>query len=309
MAKLGQATGKRQIMIGVRVKEILKRFPGAKSLWERLVEGPKKMTIIPLEDLKAFAPNVAGHNLLRNRLAVATAQRTGRALREAHSAFHEPAPVVNASAFAHHFDLTADYVDSLGQTLRNYGSDKSTTHDYHHVYGRLFPRPAEVELVLEVGIGTNSPDVMSTMGSGHEGVGGSLRAWRDFFSNANVIGFDVDPNVMFEESRIRTGVMDQLDEASVAAALCEIEDETVTLYIDDGMHALDANLLPIKFVFPKLASGGWMIIEDIHAEAVPFWQSLAMSVPRNLGHAAVVSTRSAFLFVLRKAENTAPQET
>ena len=41
--------------------------------------------------------------------------------------------------------------------------------------------------------------------------GASLRAWRDFFPNATILGADLDREVLFEEERITTGYMDQTD--------------------------------------------------------------------------------------------------
>jgi len=282
------------------LRKLVKRLPGVTRLYERLVQGPKVLRLSPIEDLKPFAPNVAGGNRERNSLTLETANRLGIVFRDCLSALLPPIQIVDSANFACHFGLETDHSADLSDLFSRYGSDKSSTHDYHLVYGRLFEDPNSVKLVVEIGIGTNSPDVLSTMGRGHTGVGGSLRAWRDFFPSASIIGYDIDPQALFKEVRIHTAVMDQRDEDSVKAQFDRLEDNSVDLYIDDGLHTLDANLLPIRHAFSKIRPGGYLIIEDIHAEAVPFWEAFGSAIPTSRGRAAIVSGQAAYLFVLKK---------
>lgn len=276
-------------------------MPGVTRLYERLLQGPKVLRLSPIEDLKPFAPNVAGRNRKRNSLTLETANRVGIVFRDSLSALLPPIHIVDNANFASHFGLKADFSADLRDLFSRYGSDKSSTHDYHLIYGRLFEDPNSVRLVLEIGIGTDSPDVLSTMGRGHAGVGGSLRAWRDFFPSASIIGYDIDPRALFEEVRIRTAILDQRDEDSIKDEFDKLEDGSVDLYIDDGLHSLDANLLPIRHAFSKIRSGGWLVVEDIHTEAVPFWEAFGSAIPAFRGRAAIVAAQAAYLFVLQKA--------
>ncbi len=283
------------------LRKLVKQLPGSTALHERFVLGSKVMRLSPIEDLKPFAPNVAGGNRERNSLTLETANRIGIVFRDSLNTFLPPIQIVDSADFARHFGLKADLSADLRNLFSRYGSDKSGTHDYHLVYGRLFEDPNAVRLVVEIGIGTNSPEVLSTMGRGHAGVGGSLRAWRDFFPSASIIGYDIDPHALFEEVRIRTAVMDQRDEDSIKAEFNKLEDGSVDLYIDDGLHSLDANLTPIRHVFSKVRPGGWLIVEDIHAEAVPFWEAFGAAIPAFRGRAAILAGQAAYLFVLQKA--------
>ena len=52
----------------------------------------------------------------------------------------------------------------LEKLFNEMGSDKSTFHDYHLVWLLLSDRRA-VKNTLEIGLGTNNPDVISNMGS------------------------------------------------------------------------------------------------------------------------------------------------
>jgi hypothetical protein len=283
------------------LRKLVKLLPGATDLYERFVQGPKVMRLSPIDDLKPFAPNVAGGNRERNSLTLETANRIGIVFRDSLSAFLQPIQIVDSADFARHFGLEADLSADLRNLFSRHDSDKSSTHDYHLVYGRLFEDPNSVRLVVEIGIGTDSPDVLSTMGRGHAGVGGSLRAWRDFFPSASIIGYDIDPRALFEGVRIRTAVLDQRNEDSIKDEFDKLEDGSVDLYIDDGLHSLDANLLPIRHAFSKIRSGGWLVVEDIHAEAVPFWEAFGSAIPAFRGRAAIVVAQAAYLFVLQKA--------
>ena len=96
-------------------------------------------------------------------------------------------------------------------------------HTYADYYHSLFSHcRSTVKNVFECGIGTNNPDVPSSMGI-HGKPGASLRVWyslfcttngllqRDYFPNATVYGADVDANVLFEEERIKTFHVNKLD--------------------------------------------------------------------------------------------------
>lgn len=268
--------------------------------YERLKNGPQTIRLAPTQDLRPFAPNVAGRYPELNSLTLATANRLGPVLRKTLASFLGGNPEIEISNFSSRFGLEANFSDALGGILARHGSDKSTVHNYHIVYGSLFPNPNSVSRVLEIGIGTNSPDVLSTMGSAHKGVGGSLRAWRDFFPEASIVGFDIDPRALFSEERIQTFQLDQLNEDSLHRAFASFETNSVDLFIDDGLHTLDANLIPLMTVFPLIRRGGWVVIEDIHSEAVPYWEAIASALPKASVEAAVIRAKSAHMFVLRK---------
>lgn len=272
-------------------------------MYERIKNGSRKMRIVPTLDLSPYAPNVAGRFPDRNALTLATANRLGSVMRDTLASFLGENHQISVADFISRFGLSGGGSnETLGQMLAEYGSDKSTGHNYHLVYGSLFSDPSLVKQVIEIGIGTNSPDVLSTMGASHEGVGGSLRAWQEFFPNSSVIGFDIDSRALFREDRIRTFQLDQISESSLQTNFSVLEQNSVDLFIDDGLHSLDANLMPIRFVFSKIRPGGWLIVEDIHREAVPFWEAFSVAFPKSEGEAAVVETDNASMFVLRKSK-------
>jgi SAM-dependent methyltransferase len=151
--------------------------------------------------------------------------------------------------------------------------------------------------VLEVGLGTKRRDVVSHMGlRGRPGA--SLRAFRDFLPNARIFGADVDRRVLFEEERIRTSWVDQTSPESVAALARAVPDD-LDLIVDDGLHAPNANIAILTLAMRKLRPGGWVVIEDIAAPAVPVWQVIASMMPA--GYVVnLVDGGDGFLFIARR---------
>jgi len=156
-----------------------------------------------------------------------------------------------------------------------YGSDKGNidastkpyvwpAHSYTELYGLLFAhRRAHVRRVFECGLGTNNPDLPSSMGV-HGKPGASHRMWRDYFPNADVVGADIDRDVLFTEDRISTFYVDQTDAKSVRALWEQVGGDDFDLMIDDGLHTFDAGLCLFENSVHRLAKGGIYIIEDVN---------------------------------------------
>jgi hypothetical protein len=128
----------------------------------------------------------------------------------------------------------ADGAGLLKQYFDEYGSDKSRTHNYHLIYGALMRQPAQIQSLLEIGLGTNNDDVVSTMGEAGK-PGASLRAFRKYLPNATIFGADVDRRVLFEEERIQTYFVDQT-KLSTFDDLGKIIKAPLDFIIDDGLH-------------------------------------------------------------------------
>lgn len=163
----------------------------------------------------------------------------------------------------------------LTQYTNFYGSDKSENpaiktpfawppHNYTDLYELLFRGMRHsVETVVECGIGSNFDDVESNMGaSGRPGA--SLRAWRDYFTQARVIGIDIDGRVLFSEDRIETFEVDQTSQESIQSWLSEAKIFEIDLFVDDGLHTATAAQTLFDACFGRLRPGtGLYIIEDV----------------------------------------------
>jgi len=177
-------------------------------------------------------------------------------------------------------DVAAQRCKVLGRLLTEHGSDKATDHDYHKLYSRILADRDGVRSILEIGMGSNNPDVISNMGVGGR-PGASLRAFRDFLPNAQIYGADIDASILFHEDRIETFQVDQLDPVLLTRLGELIPGDHFDLVIDDGLHAPDANINTLAFSLGKVKHGGWVVIEDIRVESIPAWKLASALLPKS----------------------------
>lgn len=191
--------------------------------------------------------------------------------------------------------------DLLKENFDKHGSDKSTEHDYHYVYGHILRHPLEVRAVVEIGLGSNNRDIVSNM-SAQGNPGSSLRAFRDSLPNALVYGADVDRQILFQEDRIATVFVDQTDLHSFQE-LERLTGNSLDLVIDDGLHSPNANIAVAAFALPRLRPGGWLVVEDIAPDALPVWHVVAALLPA--GYAPfLVRARGGFVFCVQRARGS-----
>jgi cephalosporin hydroxylase len=165
----------------------------------------------------------------------------------------------------------------LRELFTKYGSDKDWVgnehppypwrpHKYADVYEMLFSAKRHgVRVVVECGIGTNNVDFPSNMTSSGR-PGASLRAWRDFFPSAEIIGVDIDSRVLFSEERIRCYQVDQTDRISVERFWATTGIEEADIIIDDGLHTFEAGSAFFQASISRLKIGGFYVIEDVQLQ-------------------------------------------
>lgn len=155
-----------------------------------------------------------------------------------------------------------------------YGSDKGSleasghvypweAHTYADLYSFLFDHCRQhVTKVFECGIGTNQPDLASSMG-GKGKPGASLRVWRDYFPKAIVIGADIDRSILFSEDRINTCYLDQTDTPSILDMWSKLQISDFDLMVDDGLHTYESSINLFENSISQLSRNGIYIIEDV----------------------------------------------
>lgn len=163
-------------------------------------------------------------------------------------------------------------VETLGDILATHGSDKSNTlnpdfgnlHNYHIFYNYVFDKLGKnSELkVLEIGMGTNNPALVSTMGVDGK-PGASLKAFRDYLPNSQIYGADIDNDILFTEDRIDTCWVDQMNLDSFKQIPQTFGNIEYDVIIDDALHSIAANYNTLLFALDNIAKNGWIIIEDI----------------------------------------------
>ncbi len=142
---------------------------------------------------------------------------------------HMEQPIVTRHFSRFAFDIvpSAFFGDSnaeaLGALFRRHGSDKAGKHSSYIIYSHILQSLGlnSSLRVLEIGLGTKNPQMLSTMAFERPNPispllqpGGSLRAFRDYLPNSQIYGADYDREVLFEEPRIRTTFVDQMHYAS-----------------------------------------------------------------------------------------------
>ena len=90
--------------------------------------------------------------------------------------------------------------------------------------------------------------------------GASLRAWRDYFQNANVYGGDIQTDTQFSEDRIKTFLFNSQDRTACNKTLGDL---TFDIIIDDGDHDALSQIKTAYNLMHRVNKGGYYIIEDI----------------------------------------------
>lgn len=136
-------------------------------------------------------------------------------------------------------------------------------HTYANYYHSIFSLSREsVKYVFECGLGTNNPNIESNMTE--NGIpGASLRVWKDYFFNAKIFGGDIDKEILFEEDRIKTYYVNQLNSKDIKNMWETIGVKEFDIIIDDGLHKPEANYNFFINSFHKIKKNGVFIIEDV----------------------------------------------
>ena len=155
----------------------------------------------------------------------------------------------------------------LTDLMNLHGSDKggkNNHHNYSDYYSELFyNNKNNIKNFLEIGLGSNNTNIPSNMGS--DGIPlASLRAWKDFFKNANIFGADIDKNILKNEDRIKTFYVDQTDPKSIEEMFEKIGIKKFDIILEDGLHEFNANLCFFENSINFLEDDGTYIIEDVY---------------------------------------------
>jgi cephalosporin hydroxylase len=113
--------------------------------------------------------------------------------------------------------------------------------------------------------------------------GASLLAFADYFSNAKIVGLDINPDIV--NRNLKLGVegggwelikdLDRIDlregdqsDENVLLDICQDYDNEFDIIIDDGSHATKDQLKSFDVLYKHVKSNGFYIIEDVHCDAL-----------------------------------------
>lgn len=126
-------------------------------------------------------------------------------------------------------------------------TDKSSrSHRYTKVYSELFdPMRFGIKNVCEIGIQ----------------YGGSLKMWAEYFTNAKIVGIDVDQGCIQRVHPLKAIIHSASDKGIVPLLQPE---GPFDIIIDDGSHATQDQIKSFELLFPLVKDSGYYIIEDIY---------------------------------------------
>lgn len=174
--------------------------------------------------------------------------------------------------FGHYEETKFSYITNsnsnskLTELMNYYGSDKggkNNHHNYADFYSEIFfHRRNEIKNFLEIGLGTNNLNLPSNMGIDAVPLA-SLRAWRDYFKNAQIYGADIDKSILKNEERIKTFFVDQTNSESIKKLFNSIGELKFDIILEDGLHEYNANICFFENSIDYLKNNGIYIIEDV----------------------------------------------
>jgi hypothetical protein len=145
---------------------------------------------------------------------------------------------------------------SLDQIFNDHGTDKGSIngdkHNYSPVYNTLFSplRLANIK-ILEVGIYK----------------GASLESWHEYFPNAIIHAAERDPHSSLDRFKNWDRIKIHLGSAEQPTLIPE---NNFNIIIDDSDHQLETQVRLMQALWPKLAVGGFYIIEDLFVGELPW---------------------------------------
>lgn len=197
-------------------------------------------------------------------------------------------------------DVDFNNYNELGNILKKFGSDKSTTHNYHIIYNFIFNKLGRNSNlnIIEIGLGTNNTNLVSNMGPNGK-PGASLYAFREFLPNSNIYGADIDKDILFESERIKTGFVDQLKFDTFNTLNEKFGNIKYDLIIDDGLHSIGANFNTLLYALNNINKNGWIVIEDIGI--IENWKSIDFILSQNKNFTTYIfKTKAAHIYTVNK---------
>lgn len=151
---------------------------------------------------------------------------------------------------------------NLTDLADNYGSDKgSIKHRYTELYHLLFnPYRRRKINFLEMGLLIGGPE--HGIAKDRETLDlPSIRMWLEYFPKAHIHGLDISDFAWFEHERFTFHRCDMDKRSNIEKAAAAMP--SLDIVIDDASHASHHQQNAFLEIFPKLASGGIYVIEDL----------------------------------------------
>lgn len=152
------------------------------------------------------------------------------------------------------FNLTPPKSGGLLGMASFYNTDKHYEHKYFElIYDQIFqPHQESCKSFLEIGCAG----------------GESLRLWRDYFENAEIVGIDINTDytkLMLGDDNYERLTLVNLDQSQEQELIRFCEDyKEFDFILDDGSHKMYDQQISLAKLFKILKPGGLFVLEDLH---------------------------------------------
>lgn len=169
-------------------------------------------------------------------------------------------------------------MSTLVELIDNQRTDKNTGHSYLVVYEKLFsPKKQTARNVLEIGIGWVKDEN-----------GGSIKLWRDYFTESMIYGLDIThPDIILDSIKNDERIILFLEKDAYDT---KFFNDTFNVFmknklyfdilIDDGPHTLESMKTFIQMYSKLLSPTGIMVVEDV--QSLDWIPQLINAVPNHL---------------------------
>ena len=240
-----------------------------------------------------FKPNSAGSYKMRDKATIYNIQNIINLISKISTKFKN-VQILNIQEIKYDKQIK----NKLILLFNQYGSDKSSFHNYEIIYSYVLSKlPKKINL-LEIGIGTNNINIISNMGKNGK-PGASLRAFSELLPESKIFGADVDKEILFETKNIRTFFIDQTKIKTYDNFLKSVNNIKFDLIIDDGLHLQSANLNTLYFAIENLKNNGFLIVEDVPEFALETWKIINNILPENF-QLKIIKTKVNFVILIKK---------
>ena len=144
----------------------------------------------------------------------------------------------------------------LTELCQLYHTDKCADgHNFIKIYAQIFSSlRSSTHKLLEIGVLN----------------GDSHKLWKEYFTNAQIFGMDLNDVSWLAREGIQTMVGDQSDRSDLQRFISQYGSD-YDIIIDDGGHAMDQQQISLGFLFKYISPGGYYIIEDVHTSLPQFY--------------------------------------
>jgi hypothetical protein len=157
------------------------------------------------------------------------------------------------------------------EIFNNWGSDKSSKHNYEIIYAEFKKTIKTSSRILEIGCGSNDPEIRHAMSPDYIPLS-SLQALREIYQTENIEGADIDVKLEINND-FKVHYLDQFKRETLEGISKSLK-LGFDLIIDDGVHDISANYLTLMYFYKILNPQGKYVIEDVPTSLLESWSFL-----------------------------------